>query len=210
MSVDVSGPGHPLPRSGDSDPPPSPAAVRTGRIAVAAIVLAGVVGTLAVLHDAQTTGPVISVPAAQAPSAGPRTLAQAMAAVLAFVPSGSTISLRSAIAAATGNSAGRVGSVRAGRFGKGWWVTVTSPVRLSSLERSGSIFSSAGQGSSDVAKGLIDVTAGTVEYVVRFDPKTDNAVYRFRLSSRATTLSALNWNANSVVSQTSIGNNDLP
>lgn len=209
MSLGVIRPGGTHPQPEGAEAPPSRAAVRTGRLVVVTIVLAGVVGTLAIVRDAQTTSPVIAVPS-QGKAAAPHTASQAAAAVRAFTPSGSSTSVAAAIAAATGNRTGPVGTALVRRLHRMWAVTLSVPVRVSALKNAGEIYTGGLTGGSNLATGLLDVTVGARQYVVHENPRTGLAVFSFRLAADGTTLSAMNWNANSMVTQTSVGNSSLP
>jgi hypothetical protein len=195
--------------SAASAAPPQPdrtARRPVGPIVVAGIVFLALVGTWAIAHDAATTSPVISVPAATA-VARPRDAAAAARAVERFVPSGSELSVGQAIAAATlrPQSAWRVRTTALG--GGGFAVAIAVRPDVAALLRSGRIFTGGGQGSSDLARGLIAVTSGQTTYVLRMDPRDGVAQFLFRLSASGASLSAMNWNANSVVSQTPVGDN---
>jgi hypothetical protein len=182
-----------------------------GAYVVAGIVLVSALGAAAVWRDARTTSPVMSVPAAVA-LPRPTTAAVARRDTLAFVPSGANVSVADAVAAATGTTArGLAARARVAPLaGGGWAVTLTVPVNERALLRSGRIFTGPSQGASDLRRGLLQVTAGQIQYVVRTGPATGQAVFAFRLARSGRTLSAVNWNANAVLSQTEVGDDLVP
>ncbi|MCL6597063.1 MAG: hypothetical protein K6V73_12795 [Firmicutes bacterium] len=84
-------------------------------------------------------------------------------------------------------------------------MNVSAPVDVARLLADGSIAKGGGAGGSDPGRGLVDVTADQVEYVLRFDPVTGRARFAFRLAADASTLTGLNWNADAVLTQTPVG-----
>lgn|GEM_PF-4466704 len=195
---------------------PSPATVarpprRTAGAALVVVVLViALVGTLAIVRDARTTSPVMSVPSAS-PMQAAATAQIAAHDVLAFVPSGATASIAQAIAQATQSPAAALSAhTRVERLtGGDWAIQVTAPVEWSRLLRAGYIFTGVAPGASNARTGTVDVTTSTLMYVVHMNPHTRLAVFSFRLARDGDTLSTMNWNASTVVSQTSVGN-DLP
>lgn len=182
-----------------------------GRYVVAGMLALTALGALAVLRDAHGTSAVISVPAAVA-LPRPVTARIARRDTLAFVPAGASLSVAQAIAAATDTPAsGLSARARVTALGAGGWsVTLTVPVDERGLVRTGRIFTGRAQGASDLKTGLLQVTSGTTQYVVRVHPATDEARFAFRLSHSGQTLSATNWNANAVLSQTAVGDDLVP
>jgi hypothetical protein len=182
-----------------------------GRYIVLGMLAVTVLGAFAILHDAHSTNPVMSVPATTS-LARPTTAAIARRDTLAFVPSGASLSIKAAIAAATDYPAADL----AGRTevsalaGGGYALILSIPVDEHALLHSGRIFTGAGEGASNLKSGLLQVTSGQVQFVVRVSPKSGDARFAFRLSKSGETLSSTNWNANTVLSQTQVGDEDIP
>ena len=184
---------------------------RAGSVIVLGVLLVTALAALAVFHDASTTGAVISVPAT---SRMPRPVSAAVARrdTLSFLPSSASLSVAQAIAVATGTpvSALAVHATLAESAGGTWNVHLVVPVHEAALLRRGSIFTGVGQGASNLHTGILQVTSGQLQFVVRASPKSQDAVFWFRLAKSGDTLSAMDWNANTVLSQTQIGQESIP
>lgn len=192
-------------------PSERPGGQGVGRYVVVGVLALTALGAFAVLRDAHSTGATLSVPAAVA-LPRPVTARVARRDALAFVPAGASLSVAQAIAAATDTRASGLGArARVAPLGGGGWsVTLTVPVDERGLALSGRIFTGRAQGASDLRTGLLQVTSGQTQYVVRVRPATGDARFAFRLSPSGQTLSATNWNANTVLSQTAVGDDLVP
>lgn len=177
-----------------------------GRSIVLGVLALTALGAALVLHDAGSTSPVMSVPTATV-MPRPTSAAVARRDALSFVPSGATLSVGAAIAAATGIGASALAGYAEVRplAGGGYRVDLAVPVDEHALLRDGRIFLGAGQGASNLKSGLLQVTSGQVQFVVRVAARSGDASFAFRLSKSGETLSAMNWNANTVLSQTEVG-----
>ncbi|MCL6596852.1 MAG: hypothetical protein K6V73_11705 [Firmicutes bacterium] len=157
-------------RGGDGAGAPASRGVH-GAVVAGGLVAVALAATWAIAHDAATASPVMSVAAAR-PSPPPSGVAAAQRATLSFVPEGSALTVGTAIAQATASAPGswRVSTRRLGSGG--WAVNVSAPVDVARLLAHGNIAKGGGAGGSDPGRGLVDVTADQIEYVLRFDPAT--------------------------------------
>ncbi len=87
---------------------------------------------------------------------------------------------------------------------------VRVPVDEQTLLRAGTIFTGVGQGASNLKTGLLQVTSDQTQFVLHVTPTTGSALFAFRLSASGATLSSTDWNANTVLSQTQVGDEDIP
>lgn len=134
---------------------------------------------------------------------------RAIRALNTFVPAGDAEELEGAILNATGNIQSKLtypnGTRFRATFGHGGAVTVTVdiPVNVKRLVRKGWAVTGAEPEASVLSKGQMTVDApDDNEYIIRYSPKTDIAIFRFRVSGQDTTISPVNLNALQVTSQT--------